>query len=240
MKPMFEKWIAWAIARLTPRRAQTMLAIIPIQPTRLFAWSVVGLLCAGSASAKGDQIMPTSIVGSGVYYNDASLLIDGFVPPRSTAWGETTTVFWGDRDVAFTIDLGKQYAISNLLISVDNNDDYLVQSSTDGVTFTDLFLFLSSDGPVQPVPGGMDILTTNSIYPTSPADLTTPAYVGRNLTTTLARYLRISGLGGDGLYAVGEIQAFTNAVPEPGSVVMLGVGAGLLGCVVRRKAKASA
>jgi hypothetical protein len=126
----------------------------------------------------------------------------------------------------FTIDLGAVFTVSSLIADVDNNDDYVVQSSTNNVSFTNLFTFLASDGPVPVAPGGMEILTTDPTFPSIvnyPTDTTIPVYVGRNFAPVSARYLKIFGSGGDGLFGIGELQAFSAAavgVPEPPSLVM--------------------
>lgn len=192
--------------------------------------------CAANAA----PITPVSITGTGTYNNNANLIINGVLPPRNTFWQNAANVWWESNVPpagVFTIDYGSVYNITSLTIDVDNNDDYRVEFSTDGVTFTNLFDFLASYGPVQPSPGGMDILTTDPAFPvlpTNPGDLTTPSYVGVSLIPVQARYLRLTALNGDGAYSIGEFQAFGDPVPEPISLVVFG-GLVLGGGLVARK-----
>jgi F5/8 type C domain len=199
---------------------------------RRFTVAALALLALDSAGtwSRGDTLIPpVSVTGTGSYNNSASLIIDGVLPPRYTNFEAPTNVYWFGTGPEFTISLGHTYTVSNLTVDVDNNDDYVVQYSTDGVNFTNLFTFLASYGPVPVVPGGLDILTTIPTYPTDPGDNTTPAYVGTGFAPVQASYLRIFAQNGDGDYAIGEVQAFTpSAVPEP-SALILGVTAILLG-----------
>jgi hypothetical protein len=207
------------------------------------------LVGASPQAAKADVIIPAvSVTGTGTFSNSPSLIIDGFLPPRGTAFNAPTSVFSTIGAPQFTIDLGAVFRVTSLIADVDNNDDYVVQYSTNNVSFTNLFTFLASDGPVPVSPGGMDILTTNPSFPSMvnyPTDTTTPEYVGRSFAPVDARYLKIFGSGGDGLYGIGELQAFSAAVPEPASLVMgcLAVASlGLVACArhrLRRRASVS-
>jgi hypothetical protein len=182
---------------------------------------LVALVAVTSADA--GLITPVSISGTGALNNPLSLISNGVLPPRNTFWMDGANVWWQGTAPAITLDYGSVYTITSLTVDVDNNDTYRVQYSTDGVTFTNLFDFLASQGPVAPNPGGMDILTTDSTFPTNPGDQTTPAYVGVSFLPVNARYLRISAISGDNLYSIGEFQAFSNAaVPEPVSLVVFG------------------
>ncbi len=145
---------------------------------------VLGLLVLGMGKGRvyGQFINPLSATGSGSYTNSPSLIIDGNLAPRNTSWLDSGNVNWNGLSTSLTIDLGGLYRIQNLLIDADNNDDYLVQYSTDGLSFTNLFTFLATDGPVSVSAGGLDILTTDSSFPTNPGNQTTPAYVGRGFT----------------------------------------------------------
>ena len=189
---------------------------------RRFTVAVLALLASISASTKSraESLIPAvSVTGTGTYYNSASLIIDGYLPPRYTYYANSTNVYWYGSSPQFTISLGGMYTVSDLTVDVHNNDDYVVQYSTDGFDFTNLFTFLASYGPVPVDPGGMDILTTISTYPTDPGHLTTPAYVGVGFAPVEASYLRVFAENGDGDYAIGEVQAFGSAVPEPSAPI---------------------
>ncbi len=190
-----------------------------------------GLTTLTPSEVLADYIQPVSATSTGTFGGTASSLIDTVIPPRGTAASAPTNVVWNSLSTFFTIDFGSVQTVANLTVSVDNNDDYLVQSSTDGINFKNLFTFLATDGPVTPSQGGSDILSTDSRYPsavTYPGDATTPEYVGRGFAPTDVRYLRVSATAGDSVYAVGEVDAFTASVPEPASVVLCGL-AGLVG-----------
>jgi hypothetical protein len=195
-----------------------------------------------ASPVRADLIVPASVVVNGVPWGgDAALLADGVVRDRGSFWSDST-VYWGSAGgVSIDIDLGAVYSLADLLVGVDNNDDYVFEGSVDGVTYTEFFRFLASDGPLGPTPGGLEILTTRSAYPTAPADASTPAYVGRSLPDVSARYLRVTAAEGDGYYAVGEVQVFSAppAVPEPASLAMLALGGLAAGMTARRSRRSA-
>ena len=173
-------------------------------------------------------INPVSASSAGAVVNDPNLMIDGALSLRfSNSIGPNTVS--GLETATVTIDFGGLYTVENLTAYVDNNDDYHFRFSVDGIQFADLFTFLAPDGPVPVNPGGQDILTTDSVFPTSPGDLTTPSYVGRSFTPVVARYLEVSVTGGDGASGVAEVQAHgALVVPEPSSILILGIGSTVL------------
>lgn len=175
-----------------------------------------GVVLATAASAQ--VIHPTSITAVGTFNNSLSLVADGFVPEESTIWTASTNVFWGDFDTAITLDYGSVHRISDVLVSVDNNDLYRLDYSLDGIAFTPLFTIQIEDGNIQPSPGGMDTMSTDS---------SSPEFVsGIDFAPVDARFLRFQALpGGDGLNSVGEIAVTAElggAVPEPSTYGMLG------------------
>jgi hypothetical protein len=176
-----------------------------------------------TSEAHSSYIAPASATGSGSFADSPSLIIDGFIPPRQSYYA-TSAVSWGDLATSFTVDFGSVQTVGSLVASFDNNDDYRVEYSTDGVHFSNLFTFLGSDGPVTEAEGGLEVLTTDPAYPSMATDLSTPEYVGRTFDPVSAQYLRISAIRGDGFYSVAELDAFTPAVPEPSSLLMLGMG----------------
>jgi hypothetical protein len=188
------------------------------------------------ASTAFSQIAAVGATGTGTFTNSPSLLIDGVIPPETTIWTAPSNVFWQGTLPAFTIDLGADFKVTGVLWSVDNNDSYTLQTSTDNVTFTTLFTVQIADGNIQPSPGGMDTMTS---------------FAGSDFVANMAfspvdaRYLRVSAVDGDGLYSIGEVQAFGNpvvvsgAVPEPSTYGIMGVIA-LAGVALLRRRKTRA
>lgn len=132
---------------------------------------------------------------------------------------------------SITLDYGSQYLINDVLASVDNNDRYAVDYSLDGFTFSNLFTILPSYGEVPAFPGGMDTMST---------DFTSNEYVpGIDFAPITARFLRFHATGGDGFYAVGELQAFGSPVPEPSTYGLIGA-AGLTALAALRRRRTSA
>lgn len=175
----------------------------------------IGLL----SSAQAGQITATSVSGSGSYYNSVDLLTDGYVPPEWTGWTAGTNVYWVGTQPVFTLDFGSIYNLTGILIQVDNNDDYVMQYSLNNSSWNNLFFIPHHAGDVG---WGMDTFTVQeNVF--SPVN---------------ARYIRAFAVSGDSSYAISEIQAYgttVNAVPEPNSMILLGIGlAGLAG--IRRKA----
>ncbi len=146
---------------------------------------------------------------------NAALIIDGSVPPEGQYW-QTDTAYWSGTSVILQVDLGARYKLEDVLVSVDNNDAYLVQYSIDGLSFSNLFSIAVSDGEIPVSPGGMDTMSSDSAN---------PEYVPSiDFSAVDTRYLRISATGGDNYYSVGEIQAFgaPSSIPEPTALLLFG------------------
>lgn len=186
--------------------------------------SVASLLLTSSLWS---QITPVGITATGSYENSASLIIDGVTPAQYTPWTDASNAWWQGFDTSFTIDLGAQFHLTDIAWSVDNNDAYAIDWSTNGTTFTNLFTISPSDGEVEAWQGGMDTMTSFA-----GAD----QIAAMNFLPVTARYLRVEAvIGGDGLNAIGEVTAYGRpiggAVPEPatyglfGAVALLGLAA---------------
>ncbi len=181
--------------------------------------SMAALLTADSVSYTGDGIG---------WYHYETKMIDGIIPVEHTDWRVHTT-YWGGTGAQFTIDYGALFLIEDLVVSVDNNDYYTVEYSTDHSTWSNLFDISKNVGEQG---YGMDTMSTvagNTEYIAS-----------LDFTTVTAQYLRIFATGGDNSYSVGEIQAYgiPNAVPEPATMLLFGTGlAGLVGSRMRKKKK---
>ena len=184
------------------------------------------LLLPGLSAAA--QITPVSVTATGSVNHAPALIIDGVFPAESSAWTGASNVFWNGTDPVFTIDFGAIYNIDDVLLSVDNNDSYAVEWSSDAANWNSLFNIAIGDGEVG---FGMDTMSTDS---------GNVEYIaGLDFFTVQAQYLRIFATGGDNKYSIGEVQAFggsVSAVPVPAAAWLFGTGLlGIVG-VARRKA----
>lgn len=168
-------------------------------------------------------LTPASVTSSGTqdseYTNDLALLADGNVPPEGSTWDDFRNVYWfgqevdgyggegelsatasGPAGLYFDIDLGDIQRVADLVLSVDSNDDYAVDYSADGESWTRLLDIQDWYGDVN---AGMQSFSTWD---------GSPEYNGNlEFTPVMARYLRIYATGGDGAYAIGEVQAYADA-----------------------------
>lgn len=180
-----------------------------------------------SSTAHAASLTPTGINFTGGTVNGISHVADGFIPSEWTQW-QTTTAWWSGTSQVITFDYGSLFNIEDILVSVDNNDSYKVQWSTDAGSWTDLFSISSSYGDIG---WGLDTMT-------SFAD---PEYISQiNFSTVQAQFLRIFATGGDNLYSVGEFQAYgteVSAVPLPAAVWLFAPA--LIGLIGFRRTKKS-
>lgn len=193
--------------------------------------AVLAISAAGFLPAASAQLVPAGITGTGTYFNSANLIIDGFVPAENTGWTDSVNTFWDwSGGVSFNIDLGGNFVLFDALVSVDNNDDYLVEYSLDGSIWSNLLLVTAGVGEIAENPGGMDTMTTMLGDGEYEASI--------DFGTANARYLRVTALNGDGLYAVGEVQVWgrelAGAVPEPSTYGVIGAAV-LAGLVALRR-----
>jgi hypothetical protein len=151
-------------------------------------------------------IRPVSVTANGDVSNSVELASDLVVPNRGTSFDSSQNVFWNGTAQELVFDYGETVLISDVLLAADNNDTYLIEYSSDGISYFEAFEFLSSDGPQD---GGTDILTSLSSFPSVPANPSNASYVGRGFTDIEARFLRITSTAGDSAKAIGEFQAFT-------------------------------
>jgi hypothetical protein len=151
-----------------------MLALFPSSLTAvlLTAWASPNLLSSAKV-VRDEQILRSAVIRDG----------------RLTAEGE----FWDSELTAIVrpqgvleLDLGKVTHIGAGLLQADNNDDYLVWGSTDGLTFKLLW------------------------RPETDPDSGMRTRISRSLDAE-ARFIRLTAEGGDGMYSVSELQLFSAA-----------------------------
>ncbi len=196
---------------------------------------VLLLMICGPAMA--DVLDTSDITATGTYNGNLSFITDGEFPSEGGLWMDGTVYWFGppfdpNNHVNFTFDYGSLYTIEDVVLSVDNNRDiYLVEYSSDGSTWNELFTKHEHDGD-QWVLGGMDTLSTIS---------EDEEYVAAiDFNPVIARYLRFSAseTQWDGAHSIGEFQVYGSAapVPEPTTLVLSGLGLlGLAGFLRRQK-----
>jgi hypothetical protein len=166
---------------------------------------------------------PSSITGA-TYAGDSSF-------PTERAFWKNSTAWWHGTDQVMSFTYTQVFNIEEILLSVDNNDEYRVQSSLDGSTWSTLFDINRSHGEHN---YGMDTMSTLAGHGEYIAAL--------NFAPVQAKFLRIFATGGDNSYSVGEFQAYgstVSAVPVPAAALMFAPA--LLGFMgLRRKIKNTA
>jgi len=173
-------------------------------------------------------IIPSTVSGTGVFNDDVNLINNGVVPTEGTTWTANSTVHWFGTTPTFTLDFGDLYNVNDVLISVDNNDYLDIDWSNNLLSWTRLFTINRNYGEIG---NGMDTFSTVA------GD--TEYVAGIDFTTVQARYLRIKATGGDGMYAIGELQAFgskASSVPEPSTLAIFALGMiGLASCRFKKQ-----
>lgn len=154
---------------------------------------------------------------------------DDAFPVEEQYWQEETAWWTGFTD-SVTYALSAPTLISGLTVSLDNNDSYVIEGSTDGDTWSTMLFVGASVGNVEVFPGGMDTFSTLASHPQYDAGL---ASIFNPMTASLVRIMAVDG---DSANSVGEL-ALT-AVPEPGAWALMAAGLAGLGLVRRRQGSA--
>lgn len=121
-------------------------------------------------------------------------LTDGFVSEEGDDWKTDMTCRFESSASFIEYDLGRDVRVTAAYLQGDNNDRYIVSTSSDGVEFETLW--------TAPPVGGSGLRQRHNAG-----------------FTRTARYVRVSPSGGDGSYALSELELFSEqpAVfpPEP-------------------------
>lgn len=160
-------------------------------------------LAISAAGAQAATAACTAGVTGCDFANDAAF------PAQGQEW-RTETAWWQGLTDTVTLDLGGIKALTGMELSLDNNDSYVIDVSTDGLSWTSLAAVGQNEGSVS---WGMDRFSTQSDSPFFLSSLT--------FAPTQAAFVRVTATGGDSLYSVGEIALNVSAVPEASTLTML-------------------
>jgi len=155
---------------------------------RWIAVAALVLAACGGRSGTADGVTPNLLRGRepmdsrGV--GDTSRLTDGSAAARADHWQSKLTSQFTSEHSYVIYDLGKNTPIASLWLQGDNNDDYIVELSSDGRSFATIW----TAGPARGA----------GLQDRSIKDL-----------GVRGRYLRVKATGGDRSYALSEIQAFS-------------------------------
>ncbi|MBK9302322.1 MAG: hypothetical protein IPM94_00050 [bacterium] len=138
------------------------------------------------------------ISGSGEFNNAAALLLDGTMPADQTAFDAEQCVHWVDPAVGFVIDLGEVRRVTGVTLQVDNNDDYVLETSRDGAAYAAFATIPAAAGANE---WGMETHSTLSGH--------------AGVVPAEARYLRLRGSEGDGAYGASEVRVVSEALVAP-------------------------
>jgi hypothetical protein len=149
----------------------------------LAAFPALGQTCPEGNLAGGIVVRYNSAQGDPGVLSDNWFASEGSVPSPLTALALRGPAAWAE------IDLGAATPIGALLVQADGNDLYVIEGSIDGTRWRPIWTAAAVQGSG---------LSTRFVRP------------GQPIT---ARYLRVRGSDGDGIYAVSELQVWCRA-PE--------------------------
>lgn len=150
---------------------------------------------------ESEIVIPRAVEGDGIYSHLLALIVDGRIAESGSVRDGDACVFWDDAATSFTIDLGRPFSVTGLLVQVDGDDDYRIDVSREGNEFG---LLLRIDGAWGSNETGMETWSSGEVDPAYDA--------GMVFEPVEARYLRIQGAGSDSGYALAEFQVMGHAI----------------------------
>jgi hypothetical protein len=154
---------------------------------RLLVWAWVALAVLGlsrPAEASTNNLLAGRSPSRLEAVRNPDALTDGVQAPRGHGWNTELSTIIGSRTGFAEYDLGSTRPIDSAYLQADNNDTYVLSASNDGKTFREIWVAGPEDKP------GMRARSTSGL-------------AGQ------ARYLRLTARGGDGSYAITELQVFS-------------------------------
>ncbi|HEY2735118.1 MAG TPA: discoidin domain-containing protein, partial [Polyangiales bacterium] len=109
---------------------------------------------------------------------------DGVLAEEGTFWSAPDAIVV-PASAKFEFDLGSLHELKAFVLQGDNNDEYVLEGSPDGVAYKTIWV-------AQPMFIGFGLRTRSVVLP----------------KPEQARFIRIVGRGGDGFFSVSEVQAF--------------------------------
>ena len=203
----------------------------------LFIIIIFGFLCSANATPVNVALnADVALNGASFFTNgwgggavvDPDTVVDGVFLPRETQWDQGP-VWWDSHDGLdryITIDLGEVFSIESFVVQADDNDAYKL-------SFWDLST--SSWQLAWDVPNydsfGWGIQTRPD-----PANDAERYVLASNIVTNSLKFE--GNMDNSDLYfSVSEIQAYGTPVPEPTTMLLLGLGLAGLAGVNRKKIK---
>ncbi|MCC7487818.1 MAG: PEP-CTERM sorting domain-containing protein [Burkholderiales bacterium] len=214
-------WMSREMLRAKPVMASIMLsALLAVAAPAVAVPTNVTLGKPVTATGAIGVISPAGIVqgfGDAVAYPPAPLssLVDGAYLPEGTYW-QSGTVWWdenhsGSADNIIEIDLNGLFLISFLSIQADNNDKY-------EILVRDRYGVWAGFVHANSLAGAGMRERAGSFAPFE------------------ATAFRIDAFDGDQFYSLSEFRAMGEAVPEPGSLLLIAIGLAGLGLGRRGRA----
>jgi len=145
-----------------------------------------------------EEVKPKKIEGKGLFFNSAYQMLDGIIVPEATPNNDPKVVRWKDPQTFFIIELGPQpRRITDLTISCDYNDEYVVEFSIDNKTWKKFATVKPEYGNVK---SGMKTISSIKGELGYQSDLV--------IERAPMKFIKVSAVKGDGEFAISEIKFF--------------------------------